>query len=161
MPDKPRFHLTIGSRFENIELVQIVLKDSLDRLGLDEDARHWIDIAVREAVANAIKHGNEQNPDKQVDVDLALEGDELVIQVHDQGAGFEPGEVQNPLAPENLLKPNGRGIFYMKSFMDQIQYGKGPEGGTMVTMRKRLPGLHAGADFNEHPDPSDSGEGKR
>lgn len=145
MPDEQRFHLSIGSRFENIELVQMVLKDSLRGLGLEEDAQHWIDIAVREAVANAIKHGNAQSPDKQVHVDFRVEGGDLVIQVQDEGPGFDPGQVQDPLAPENLLKPNGRGIFYMKNFMDDIQYGLRPGGGTVVTMRKRIPEPKAGA----------------
>ncbi len=141
MPDEHhRFHVAIGSCFENIELVQVVLKDSLQQLGLDEDAQHWVDIAVREAVANAIKHGNSQDPGKQVLVDLVLEGDELVIRVQDEGEGFDPGQVENPLAPENLLRPNGRGIFYMKSFMDDIHYGLGPRGGTVVTLRKRIGG---------------------
>jgi serine/threonine-protein kinase RsbW len=141
MSDDQSFHLAIGSRFENIELVQLVLKDSLDRLGMDDDNRHWIDVAVREAVANAIKHGNLQDPDKQVQVDLAIEGDTLVIRVQDEGRGFDPAELEDPLAPENLLKPNGRGIFYMKSFMDDIQYGLRPGGGTVVTLRKRFPRL--------------------
>jgi serine/threonine-protein kinase RsbW len=134
------FHLAIGSRFENIELVQVVLKDCLERLGMDEDARHWVDIAVREAVANAIKHGNEQDPRKQVEVDLSLDHDTLVIQVQDEGQGFDPQHIEDPLAPENLLKPTGRGIFYMKSFMDEIQYGARPGGGTVVTLRKRVTG---------------------
>lgn len=138
MSDEQSFHLAIGSRFENIELVQLVLKDSLNRLGLDDDNRHWIDVAVREAVANAIKHGNLQDPGKQVQVDLSVEGDSLVIRVQDEGVGFDPADLEDPLAPENLLKPNGRGIFYMKSFMDDIQYGVRPGGGTVVTLRKRL-----------------------
>lgn len=133
-----RFHLDLGSRFENIELVQVVLKDTLAQLGVEEDARHWIDVAVREAVANAIKHGNAQDPGKQVHVDLLLEDEHLIIRIEDEGAGFDPSQVQDPLAPENLLRPNGRGIFYMKSFMDDIHYGPGPGGGTVVTMRKRI-----------------------
>jgi len=138
MPQERHFHLDVGSRFENIELVQVVLRDSLERLGVDEDTRHWVDVAVREAVANAIKHGNAQDPGKQVHVDLFREGDEVVIQVEDEGTGFDPAQLQNPLAPENLLKPNGRGIFYMKSFMDEIHYGTRPGGGTVVTLRKRI-----------------------
>lgn len=143
MPEENRFHLSIGSRFENIELVQVVLKNALVRLGVDEDKRHWIDIAVREAVANAIKHGNEQNPDKKVLVDLRVEGEDLVIRVQDEGAGFDPDHIPDPLNPENRLRPNGRGIFYMKSFMDEINYGSAPGGGTLVTLRKRLPGPQA------------------
>jgi len=140
MPQERHFHLDVGSRFENIELVQVVLRDSLERLGVDEDTRHWMDVAVREAVANAIKHGNAQDPGKQIHVDLFREGDEVVIQVEDEGIGFDPAQLQNPLAPENLLKPNGRGIFYMKSFMDDIHYGSRPGGGTIVTLRKKVAG---------------------
>jgi serine/threonine-protein kinase RsbW len=140
MADEHCFHVAIGSHFENIELVQSVLRDSLQNLGLDEDAQHWVDIAVREAVANAIKHGNAQDPGKQVEIDLAIEEGVLVIRVEDQGEGFDPGEVHDPLAPENLLRPNGRGIFYMKSFMDEINYGPRPGGGTVVTLRKRIAG---------------------
>jgi len=146
MPQERHFHLDVGSRFENIELVQVVLRDSLERLGVDEDTRHWVDVAVREAVANAIKHGNAQDPGKQVHVDLFREGDDVVIQVEDEGTGFDPAQLQNPLAPENLLKPNGRGIFYMKSFMDDIHYGPRPGGGTIVTLRKKVAGPHEDPD---------------
>ena len=140
MPEEHHFHLDVGSRFENIELIQVVLRDALDRLGVDEDTRHWVDVAVREAVANAIKHGNAQDPAKQVHVDLFLEGGEVIIRVEDEGAGFDPDQLRDPLAPENLLKPNGRGIFYMKSFMDDIHYGPRPGGGTIVTLRKKVTG---------------------
>ena len=140
MPEEHRFHLAIGSRFENIELVQVVLKDSLQREGMDKDALDWVDLAVREALANAIKHGNEQNPAKQVHVDLQVDAGEVVIRIEDEGMGFDPSQLSDPLAEENKLKPNGRGIFYMKSFMDQIEYGAGPGGGTMVTLRKRIVG---------------------
>jgi serine/threonine-protein kinase RsbW len=140
MPGQHRFQLSIGSRFENIELVQVVLKDALENLGMGEDARQWVDVAVREAVANAIKHGNEMDPSKEVQVDLSVDHDEVVIEVLDEGAGFDPSQLGDPRAPENLLKPNGRGIFYMRNFMDSIDYGPGPAGGTKVTLRKRLPG---------------------
>lgn len=132
------FHLAVGSRFENIELVQVVLADSLERLGIQDDDRHWIDVAVREAVANAIKHGNRQDPAKKVEVDLALENGDLVIQIQDHGEGFDPGRLVDPLEPSNLLKPNGRGIFYMKSFMDQVDVTPRAGGGTVVTLRKRV-----------------------
>jgi serine/threonine-protein kinase RsbW len=138
MSDEHRFHLAIGSRFENIELVQVVLKDRLQQLGMDKDTQEWVDLAVREALANAIKHGNAQNPAKQVHVDLALEGAELVIRIEDEGVGFDPEQIGDPLAPENLLRANGRGILFMKKFMDRIHYGSGPGGGTMVTLRKKV-----------------------
>ena len=137
---EPQIRISVASRFEHIDLIQIVFDDALARLGLDEDARHWVGIALREAVANAIEHGNQRNPTKEVDVELAIEGEEAVIRVHDRGEGFDHTAVEDPLAPENRLKPNGRGIFYMKSFMDGIEYKPRPEGGTMVVLRKRIAG---------------------
>ncbi len=147
MPADPLpFHLTIGSRFENIELVQAVLADALGAYDLDAESRHWIDLAVREAVANAIKHGNRLEPDKRVEIDLELGPDELVVRVRDEGQGFDPGDLNDPLAPENRLRPNGRGIFYMQKFMDEIDYDFRPGRGTQVTLRKRLTsGANGGA----------------
>lgn len=136
--EEPTVRISIGSRFEHIDLIQVVVDDALDRIGFDEDIRHWVGIAVREAVANAIKHGNRQDPDKKVEVELALDGDEAIIRIDDSGEGFDPEQVDDPLAPENLLKPSGRGIFYMRSFMDQIDYEARPGGGTRVTLRKRI-----------------------
>ncbi|MCG8457166.1 MAG: ATP-binding protein [Holophagales bacterium] len=136
--EEPQVRISIGSRYDHIDLIQVVVDDALGRLGLDDDARHWVGIAIREAVANAIKHGNQQDPDKVVEVELAIAGEHAVIRVHDHGEGFDPESVGDPLAPENLLKPNGRGIFYMRNFMDEITYLPRPEGGTVVTMRKRL-----------------------
>jgi len=136
--ESPQVRISIGSRYEHIDLIQIVVDDALARLGLDEDSRHWVGIAVREGVANAIKHGNRQDPEKPVEVELAIEGEDAVIRIEDCGEGFDPDQVRNPLEEENLLKPNGRGIFYMKSFMDEITYSERPGGGTVVTLRKRL-----------------------
>jgi serine/threonine-protein kinase RsbW len=136
--EEPQVRIAIGSRYDHIDLIQVVVDDALSRLGLDDDSRYWVGIAIREAVANAIKHGNRQDPEKEVEVELAIEDGTAVIRVRDRGEGFDPAEVDDPLAPENLLKTNGRGIFYMRNFMDEISYGPNPEGGTTVTMKKRL-----------------------
>ncbi|MEM7353281.1 MAG: ATP-binding protein [Acidobacteriota bacterium] len=136
--EESQVRIAIGSRFEHIDLIQVVFDDALERFGLDDDARHWVGIAIREAVANAIKHGNRQDPEKQVQVELAIADNEAIIRVLDEGEGFDVQTVDDPLAPENLLKPNGRGIFYMKSFMDEIEYSSRPDGGTVVTLRKQL-----------------------
>lgn len=130
--------IVVGSRFENVELVQVVLEDCLERWLVDEDSRHWIGLAVREAVANAIKHGNSEDPDKQVEVDLFVDAGELTVRVRDQGAGFDPAEVQDPLAPENLLRPGGRGIFYIRRLMDGVEYRFGEGHGTELILRKRI-----------------------
>ena len=130
--------MAMGSSYENIELVQIVVSESLARLELGEKDSGGIALAVREAVANAIKHGNRADPSKQVEVEVAVGDTEVEIKVTDQGSGFDPRKVKDPLAPENLMRPNGRGLFFMHNFMDEIDYTFLAEGGTRVTLRKRL-----------------------
>ncbi len=132
--------MAVGSRFENIELVQVVIAESLTRLQLADEVSEDIALAVREAVANAIKHGNRQDPDKRVEVEVRLDGAEVEIRVTDEGEGFNPQGVRDPLANENLLRPGGRGILFMKEFMDDIDYTFLDQGGTVVTLRKRLSG---------------------
>ena len=133
-------HLAMGSSYENIELVQIVVAESLARLDLSERDSGGIALAVREAVANAIKHGNRADPSKRVEVEVEVsEGHDAVeIRVTDQGSGFDPTKVKDPRAPENLMRPNGRGLLFMQEFMDEIDYTFLAEGGTRVTLRKRL-----------------------
>lgn len=143
-PLESQVHLEIGSRIENVELVQIAVEASLQQLELDDDLSHSIGTAVREAVANAIQHGNNGDPGKRVEVDFGLEGEYVVIHVRDQGRGFDPGDLPDPLASENLLRPDGRGIFFMKKFMDRIDYSFEPGGGTLVTLRKRVIGYPGG-----------------
>jgi serine/threonine-protein kinase RsbW len=134
--------LQIHSDFELLDFVQTV-SDRMGQLaGLDEDAVHWIGVAVRESVINAIKHGNREDIHKLVTIEFAFEplsGPlELVVRVLDQGEGFEPEEIADPLAPENLLKASGRGIFFMRSFMDAVTLRRGDEGGMEVRMVKKL-----------------------
>lgn len=140
MPASPRqFHVTIGSRFENIELVHAVVREALTDVSLDEETRHWVDLAIREAVANAIQHGNRRDPEKRVEVDLEVDPEGLVVRVQDEGQGFDPTKLRDPLAPENLLRPDGRGLLYINRTMDEVEYTDRPGGGTILTMRKRLP----------------------
>ena len=134
----PQAYIAIGSQFENIELVQAIVSDALRRFELGEEESQSIGMAVREAVANAIKHGNRLDPEKKVEIEFGIEGSQVVVRVTDEGSGFDPTSVEDPLAPQNLLRSNGRGIFFMRSFMDEIEYTFRPEGGTSVTMRKRL-----------------------
>jgi serine/threonine-protein kinase RsbW len=133
--------LDFDSTFEMLDLVQVV-SDHIARLaGLDEDARHWVNVAVRESVINAIKHGNRNDTGKRVHVEFApIEADSpqgVVIRVRDEGPGFDPEEVPDPLAPENLLKGSGRGIFLIRSFMDEMVLQRAAEGGMEMVMVKR------------------------
>lgn len=136
--ESERIEITISSRFENIELVQVIAEHLCENAGLDEDGSHWIGMAVREAVANAIKHGNRLDVDKKVNATFDLRGSDLEITISDEGAGFDPDSVGDPLTPQNLMKTSGRGIFYMRTFMDEIHYSFRPGGGTSLVMTKNL-----------------------
>ena len=134
--------LQIHSNFELLDCVQVVSDRMAQLAGLDEDAVHWIGVAVRESVINAIKHGNREDYGKIVTVEFAVapstDPNELVVRVLDQGEGFDPEEVADPLAPENILKSSGRGIFFMRNFMDDVTLKRAAEGGMEVRMVKKL-----------------------
>jgi serine/threonine-protein kinase RsbW len=133
--------LDFRSTFDMLDLVQVVSDHVARQLGLDEDAVHWVGVAVRESVINAIKHGNGNNEEKRVHVEFAplpagrQQG--IAIRVRDEGCGFDPATLPDPLAPENVLKASGRGIFLIRSFMDEMTLQRAPEGGMEVVMVKR------------------------
>jgi serine/threonine-protein kinase RsbW len=134
--------LDFHSTYEMLDFVQVA-SDHLGRLaGLDDEALHWVGVAVRESVINAIKHGNKGDEHKQVHVEFTpLDAHRplgIVIRVRDEGPGFDPETVSDPLAPENLLKASGRGIFLIRSFMDEMVLQRAPQGGMEVVMVKRV-----------------------
>lgn len=138
----PTVRLEFESAFDMLDFVQVV-SDYVGKLsGLDEDQLHWVGVAVRESVVNAIKHGNQNDHRKRVIVEFRSEPhghpDQLVIQVEDQGEGFDPESLANPLAPENILKSSGRGIFLIRSFMDDVVLQRVPGGGMLVRMVKKV-----------------------
>jgi serine/threonine-protein kinase RsbW len=134
--------LEFTSAFEMLDFVQVVSDHVSHSVGLDDDAAHWVSVAIRESVINAIKHGNRNDSSKHVFVEFEtarpLDVAELTIRVRDQGEGFDPGMLADPLAPENLLKSSGRGIFLIRNFMDDVQLERAPEGGMEVRMLKRV-----------------------
>jgi serine/threonine-protein kinase RsbW len=112
--------LEFTSAFEMLDFVQVVSDHMARDIGLDDDALHWVGVAIRESVINAIKHGNRNDADKHVFIE------------------FETETVANPLDPENLLKSSGRGIFLIRNFMDDVQLQRAPEGGMEIRMVKRV-----------------------
>ena len=135
--------LEFSSVFEMLDFVQVVSDHLARGVGLDDDALHWVSVAIRESVINAIKHGNRHDASKHVFVEFesAPDGGEpgLMISVRDQGEGFDPEAVANPLDPDNLLKSSGRGIFLIRNFMDEVVLQRAPQGGMVIRMVKRLP----------------------
>ncbi len=104
--------------------------------GFSDDAIFGIDMAVREAVANAVKHGNELDESKSVDVTVVDDSVNIEITVRDYGNGFSVEDVPDPTNPENLLKPNGRGILFMQNFVDTVEWHIHPDGGMFVKLVK-------------------------
>src|SRR5512143_1825640 len=103
--------VSIGSALEYLDFVQTITDCITSFMGFDEDTAHWIGMSVRESVTNAIQHGNRLDENKKVDIRFVVAPDHLEIFVADQGSGFRVDDLPNPLEPENLLKPSGRGIF--------------------------------------------------
>jgi len=129
--------LSLPSCIESVAAAAAAVAEFMSRSLIGEDAAFGIDMAVREAVTNAVIHGNKQDEAKTVDLTLKSSPDAVEIIVHDQGAGFNPTEVPDPTKEENILKTSGRGIFFMRSFMDEVSWLIRPEGGTTVRMLKR------------------------
>ena len=134
--------LEFRSAYDMLELVQGA-SDHIGRLlGFDEDALMSVGLAVREAVINAIKHGNRDDERKRVFVEFAAAPPEappaLLVQVRDQGEGFDPTTLADPGAEENLLKTSGRGLLLIRGLMDDVVVARSAEGGTELRMLKRL-----------------------
>ena len=136
-----RVCLDFHSRFEILDFVLAVADRAARHAGLDDESRQSVALALREAVINAITHGNGSDEASRVRIDIArLDDDDpgLAIGVRDQGSGFDPARVPDCRSPEHVLKPHGRGLFLMRSAMDDLVVQRAPEGGTHVLMTKRL-----------------------
>ena len=131
--------LDIASRLDMLDMVQTVLSHLSTVVGFDEESVHYMTVALRESVVNAIRHGNAGDEQKRVAVEFLVGDGSLEVRVRDEGQGFDPKAVPDPVAEENLLKPDGRGIFFMRSFMDVVEYAFPAGGGTEVRMMKRVP----------------------
>jgi serine/threonine-protein kinase RsbW len=133
-----KIEVSIGSALAYLDLVQTVTDCITSFMGFDDDTAHWIGMSVRESVTNAIQHGNKLDQSKKVDIRFEAEPGYLEIWVKDQGKGFRIDDLPNPLEPENLLKPSGRGIFYIRSFMDEVEFKPLSQGGMEVRMLKKV-----------------------
>lgn len=138
MKEQLQVEINIGSRFDNIDLVDVVTDAVLRYTGMEEESVERLGLAVREATANGVQHGNQERPEKRVTVSFVLEQGEVMVRICDEGTGFDLDGLPDPLAPENLFKPRGRGILLMNSFMDEVKFDFDGDRGTVVTLRKRL-----------------------
>jgi serine/threonine-protein kinase RsbW len=128
----------LPSHIEAVADAAAAAADFARNCGVAEEAAFGIDMAVREAITNAIVHGNKEDDAKQVEVAFTCIANGVEIEIKDQGEGFDPVHVPDPTAAENLMKTSGRGNFLMRSFMDEVHWEARPEGGTTVRMIKRF-----------------------
>lgn len=132
-----RVSYTLESSLESVNKAEEEATKIATRFGFDEDETGRISMAVREAMINAVLHGNHYDPGKRVSLAFENTPDELVISIRDEGPGLDPTGVADPLAPENLLKQSGRGIFLIRAFMDEVRF-RNLQPGTEITLIKRV-----------------------
>lgn len=127
--NKTHLSYTFSSSLDELDRLPDILDQITEAFSLDNETAAKLMLTVSEAVTNGIKHGNELTPEKEVYLNvMLLNSKHLQIKVKDQGDGFNPEEVPDPLAEENLLKPSGRGVYLMKEYADQVSYNaKGNE----------------------------------
>jgi serine/threonine-protein kinase RsbW len=130
--------INLPSRIESVEQAAQEAAEFVKRSGHGEGLMDAIDMAVRESVANAVKHGNKFDETKAVEVTFSSLTDGVEVTVRDFGPGFSIDEIPDPTNPENLLKASGRGILFMRTFMDEVEWFNASGGGTLVRMTKKL-----------------------
>ena len=136
-PGAKKLEFALSSTMDSVAEIEAAAEKLAADAGIDEDARFGFTMAVREAVVNAVLHGNEYDPAKKVRASFENTGKSLVISIADQGPGLDPDKIPDPLAPENLLRGTGRGIFLIRSFMDEVHFRQ-IHPGTEVTLVKYL-----------------------
>lgn len=132
------FEMSFGSNIQFLDLVQEISQSITRMAGFDDEASHWICLSIRESVTNAIQHGNQEDESKRVGVRFRIDRHRLLISVSDQGRGFDESSLPDPLDTGNLMKPSGRGVFFVHTFMDKVTYRNLRQGGFEVTMEKWL-----------------------
>ena len=131
--------LTIGSRLEYLSMVHALIESISRRFEIDEETENALQIAVIEAGTNAIQHGNVFAAHKTVTFEFHVSPKSVMVRVDDHGSGFDPKKVQNPTDPSNLLDPCGRGLFLMRSLMDEVTFATRSDHGTTVRLTKSRP----------------------
>jgi serine/threonine-protein kinase RsbW len=139
MAEQKHLDVTLDTQVESVNLAEEMCLRVAEAAGFDEDDCYRIGMSVREGVINAFHYGNQERPEKKIYLAVDLTSDKMVIHVLDEGKGFNLGDVPNPLAEENLLSTSGRGIFLMRSFMDEFDVVAGRTGGAEIIMSKKLP----------------------
>jgi serine/threonine-protein kinase RsbW len=128
----------LDSTLESVDSAEELAVGAAQRAGIGEDELMKIGLAVRESMVNAVMHGNRYSSEKKVRISVATSPGRFTIRIADEGTGFSFEKLPDPLAPENLMRTSGRGIFLIRSFMDEFEMKHLESGGTEVTLVKHL-----------------------
>jgi serine/threonine-protein kinase RsbW len=134
-----RVSFTLDSSLDSVNKIEQTAEQTAQRAGFDEDTMQHIAMAVREAAVNAVLHGNAYDPNKHVTAAFETTADSLIIKITDQGPGLNPDTLPDPLAPENILRGSGRGIFLIRAFMDEVHFRELHPGTELTLIKHRTP----------------------
>ncbi len=136
MVEARKLRIRLESTLDAVEAAELIVQRMADINGFDDDQVHQIGMGVREAVANAVKHGNRFHADKRVLFETSIDAEAFRVVVMDEGGGFDPDGVPDPLSPENLLSGSGRGLMMMRAFFDKVEVGFKAESGAKISLLK-------------------------
>ena len=134
-----RVNFTLDSNLESVNKIEQTAEEYAGRAGFDEDTASHIAMAAREAAVNAVMHGNSYDPEKYIHVTFDNTADSLIVRLADQGPGLDPETIPDPLAPENILRGSGRGIFLIRAFMDEVHFRQLNPGTELTLIKHRTP----------------------
>lgn len=142
MPENPReesIDTVLESTLESVDGAENLVLKVAGELGFQDEDLHKIGMAVRETVVNAVVHGNRYSAHKKVHLTVSKARDHIAVTVRDEGNGYDPASVRDPLAEENLLLQSGRGLLLIRAFVDDFQMRRLAPVGTEVKLVKYLP----------------------
>jgi serine/threonine-protein kinase RsbW len=134
-----RVSFTLDSTLDSVNKIEQTAELCAQRAGFDEDTIPHIAMAVREAAVNAVLHGNAYDTNKHVIASFETTADDLIVRISDQGPGLNPDNLPDPLAPENILRGSGRGIFLIRAFMDEVNFRQLHPGTELTLIKHRTP----------------------
>ena len=131
-------HYKLDSTLETVERIEHLVLEHARRAGFCDISLEQIALAVHETAANAVFHGNQESSGKKVSLDIQATSDQLKIVITDEGNGFDPAKIPDPLAPEEMFRERGRGVYLTRALMDEYKVVCGAKGGSEVTLVKYL-----------------------
>lgn len=132
------YSLTFLSSTEYLDEVEAITVKISEELQYDSSTIDDLSISITEMFNNAVEHGNKNDPNKKITLSFTRTDSHLIISIRDEGSGFAPEKIKDPLAPENLLAENGRGIYLVRNLMDNLEFNITGQG-TEVLIYKKLP----------------------